>query len=59
MKGLTPFRKKVLKAWQELGVYATSSEVADEIHANETRVSSAMAWIESKGMTPQFARLDT
>jgi hypothetical protein len=49
VKKLTPFRLRVLKAWERYFWDAKSREIAYELDADETKVSEAMDFIETSG----------
>ena len=48
---LHTFRQRVLNAWHECGAaeWVKSSHVAEKLQANETRVSTALVWLEENG----------
>lgn len=47
---LTPFRRRVLKACKKYGSQEYRSRwVADDLNANETRVSNAIYWLLTHG----------
>jgi hypothetical protein len=59
VKKLSPFRLRVLKAWERYFWDAKSREIAAELNADETKVSEAMDFLEAYGWTKPIYGYDS